>query len=554
LDDVVVSGHRYPSGKAYTFSVAASGDGNTYQWLKNGVIIPGATAASLKVDDVRAAASLGSYSVRVTNAAGSVTSAQAVLSVSAPTITGQPQSYVNSWPSLAREVILSDGFDLGAEGWGPVGNGYPGWLWNDQRFDDEGSDAAASSLEGNGAITSPLISLVGVAGATVKFDLSLYGGVGALAVSTDGSSWSTLASYDGSSPAGSGTKTVSLASYDGRNVYLRFVMPASGGALIDDVEVAGNSRAHTMTVGVSGVGCTYQWFRNGVAIPGATSVNYRIADLAQAGVAGSYTVRVTNAAGSVTSSGATVPAYAAPVIVSQPRSLSVLGATESPYVVRNYTFSAGAEGWTSGTNFGNQSPYRWDWDSSFGGITDRLIGATYASNTDTFAQSPWIPLIGISGATLSFTAYHELYPDSLDVLEVQASSDGFSWMTLQSIYGNGSRVYAVSLGAFQGNGGCYIRYRFRTSPLFNSFGVMIYDTVISGSILNVGQEATFSVGLASSDGCSFQWYKNGVAIPRANSSTYTIPGVFFSDAGSYRVVVTNPVGIVTSSAATLTVR
>ena len=553
LDDVIISGHRYPSGKAYTFSVAASGEGNSYQWLKNGVVIAGATAASFKVDDVRSATALGTYSVRVTNAAGSVTSAQAVLSVSAPTIISQPQSYVNSWPSASREVILRNGFDLGAEGWGPVGRGYPGWLWNDQRFDDEGSDAAASSLEGNGAITSPLISLAGVTGATVKFDLSLYGGVGALAISTDGSNWSTLASYDGSSPAGSGTKTVSLSSYDGRNVYLRFVMPASGAALIDDVEVAGNSRAHTMTAGVTGVGCTYQWFRNGVAIAGATSVSYRIVDVALAGASGSYTVRVTNAAGSVTSSGATVPAFAAPVIVSQPMSLSVLGATYSPYVVRNYTFSTGAEGWTSGTNPGNQSPYRWDWDSSFGGITDRLVGATYASYGDTFAQSPWIPLLGVSSAVLSFTAYHELYPDSLDVLEVQASSDGVFWTTLRSIYGNGSGVYTVSLAGYQWSG-CYLRYRLRSSPLFNAFGVMIYDTVVSGTILNAGQSANFSVGVASTAGCSFQWYKDNVAITGANSSTYSIPSVFFSDAGVYKVVVTNPVGSVTSSAATLTVR
>jgi hypothetical protein len=553
LDDVVISGHRYPSGKAYTFSVSASGEGNSYQWLKNGVIIAGATAASFKVDDVRSAAALGSYSVRVTNAAGSVTSTQAVLSVSAPTIISQPQSYVNSWPSASREVILRNGFDLGAEGWGPVGRGYPGWLWNDQRFDDEAGDPVASSLEGNGAITSPLISLAGVTGSAVKFDLSVYGGVGVLAVSMDGANWSTIASYDGSSPAGSGTKTVSLASYDGRSVYLRFVMPTSGGALIDDVEVAGNSRAHTMTTGVTGVGCTYQWFRNGVAIVGATSARYRIADVALAAAAGTYTVRVTNAAGSVTSSGATVPTYAAPVIVSQPSSLSVLGATYSPYVVRNYTFSNGAEGWTSGTNPGNQSPYRWDWDASFGGITDRLVGATYASYGDTFAQSPWIPLLGVSSAVLSFTAYHELYPDSLDVLEVQASSDGVFWTTLRSIYGNGSGVYTVSLAGYQWSG-CYLRYRLRSSPLFNAFGVMIYDTVVSGTILNAGQAANFSVGVASAAGCTFQWYKDNVAITGANSSTYAIPSVFFSDAGVYRVVVTNPVGSVTSSAATLTVR
>ena len=554
LDDVVISGHRYPSGKAYTFSVSASGEGNSYQWLKNGVIIAGATAASFKVDDVRSPAALGSYSVRVTNAAGSVTSAQALLSVSAPTIISQPQSYVNSWPSASREVVLRNRFDLGAEGWGPVGRGYPGWLWNDQRFDDEAGDADASSLEGNGSITSPLISLAGVTGSAVKFDLSVYGGVGVLAVSLDGSNWATLASYDGSTPAGSGTKTVSLASYDGRSVYLRFVMPASGGALIDNVEVAGNSRAHTMTAAVAGVGCTYQWFRNGVAIAGATSASYRVADVALASSAGSYTVRVTNPAGSVVSNAAVIPAFTAPVIVSQPASLSVIGTTSSVYALRNFTFDAGAEGWTYGANGANMSFYNWGWDSVAGAITDRLSGSIYASNTDTFTQSPWISFLGASSPVLSFTAYHDLYPDALDVLEVQASSNGINWTTLKSIYGSGSGVYTVSLAGYQFAGGCYLRYRLRTSPLFNAWGVLIYDTVVAGTVISPGQPASFSVSVASSAGCTFQWYKDNVAISGATSASYYIPSAYASDAGVYRVVVTNPVGSVSSTSATLTVR
>jgi hypothetical protein len=306
LDDVVVRGHKYPSGKSVTLSVSASGQGNSYQWYKNGVVIVGATSATYVVADSRAPGALGAYTVKVTNAAGSVTSSVANVTVTAPIITVAPQSYSGGWPSSAKEIVLKNGFDLGSEGWGPIGTGYPGWLWNDQRFGDEANNQVYCSLEGNGYVQSPLISLVGVTSPSVTFDLSAYSGTSVFEVSTDGVTWGTLASYLN---ATGGTKTVGLAAYAGRSIYLRFFMQASGGALLDNVEVSGFSRAYTMNVTAEGVGCSYQWYRNGVAISGATASSYRITDLALASSAGSYTVKVTNAAGSVTSAIALIPSF-----------------------------------------------------------------------------------------------------------------------------------------------------------------------------------------------------------------------------------------------------
>jgi SAM-dependent methyltransferase len=54
------------------------------------------------------------------------------------------------------------------------------------------------------------------------------------------------------------------------------------------------------TVEAFGTGITYQWLKNDVAIAGATSSSYTIAS-PQSGDAGSYTVRVTGASGSVVS-------------------------------------------------------------------------------------------------------------------------------------------------------------------------------------------------------------------------------------------------------------
>src|SRR5207245_7381997 len=52
----------------------------------------------------------------------------------------------------------------------------------------------------------------------------------------------------------------------------------------------------------------------------------------------------------------------------------------------------------------------------------------------------------------------------------------------------------------------------------------------------------------------YQWQKNGANIAGATAASYTTPVTTTADSGStFRVVVTNTAGMVTSSAATLTV-
>ncbi len=76
------------TGTSATFTVAASGTGNTYQWRKDNVDLTGATAATYTVAAVTAAQA-GTYTVIVTNTAGSVTSSPAILTVAAPNTAGR---------------------------------------------------------------------------------------------------------------------------------------------------------------------------------------------------------------------------------------------------------------------------------------------------------------------------------------------------------------------------------------------------------------------------------------------------------------------------------
>jgi hypothetical protein len=71
--------------------------------------------------------------------------------------------------------------------------------------------------------------------------------------------------------------------------------------------------------------------------------------------------------------------------------------------------------------------------------------------------------------------------------------------------------------------------------------------------VSAGSSVMFSVVASGSATLSYQWNLGGSPISGATSSAYTIASAQSSNAGSYSCTVTNAVGSVTSSAATLTV-
>ncbi|HSU55234.1 MAG TPA: immunoglobulin domain-containing protein [Candidatus Dormibacteraeota bacterium] len=97
-------------------------------------------------------------------------------------------------------------------------------------------------------------------------------------------------------------------------------------------------------VASSGTTMTYQWFKNGNVILGATSATYSLVNVTTADQ-GTYTVKITNAGGTVTSSPATLAVMAPPSISSQPSSQTVLAG-------QNVSFSVAASG---------SSPFTYQW-------------------------------------------------------------------------------------------------------------------------------------------------------------------------------------------------
>lgn len=103
-------------GASFSFSVTATGGGTlAYQWSLNGKAISGATSAVFSKSN-SVATDAGSYTVVVSNAAGSVTSSAAILTVNAivpPAIVNQPQSV-----SVGLGVLFS--FSVTATGGGTL--------------------------------------------------------------------------------------------------------------------------------------------------------------------------------------------------------------------------------------------------------------------------------------------------------------------------------------------------------------------------------------------------------------------------------------------------
>jgi hypothetical protein len=100
-------------GAAATFSVGVTGSAPFgYQWQKNGASIPSANAPSFTIASVQGV-DAGGYSVVVSNAAGAVTSAVAVLTVIVaampPAITAHPQSQTVVAGSYAPFIVRALG-------------------------------------------------------------------------------------------------------------------------------------------------------------------------------------------------------------------------------------------------------------------------------------------------------------------------------------------------------------------------------------------------------------------------------------------------------------
>jgi hypothetical protein len=389
---------------------------------------------------------------------------------------------------------------------------------------------------------------------------------GALALVDSGRQYRVVATNGGGSTA-SGIATASVLDFD--------VAPHIVNGPANLTVVSGSDAAFAVTA-TGTAPLQYQWLRNGTVINGETSPMLRLPAVSSAN-AGNYSVVVTNAAGSDTSTAATLTVSAAtggvvlPTIVAQPALLTVaLGSSA--------TFAVGVSG---------TGPFTYQW--RFNGVA--IPGATSASYTINTVSAndvgPYTVIIGNSAGpqAASNTARLDLssaiqvplsapffatqpapviavggQSSTLAVQVTGSPTISYQWYKDNAPIANATSAVLVinSVGTF--DVGSY--YLIATNSVGSAqsnpvqltlLGVPLITSQPASTSATVGSTATFSV-TATGQNLHYAWLRNGVEIVGATGSSYTTPVLTLADTGMlYSVTVYNGSGIKFSNPATLTV-
>jgi len=321
------------------------------------------------------------------------------------------------------------------------------------------------------------------------------------------------------------------------------------------------------TFSVSATGSSslsYQWSKNSVAINGATNATYTLAAVAMAD-AGSYICTVTNSVGSTRSSSATltVNPVVAPSITTQPISTTVTvgnGVTFSAVVSGTAPLSyqwrkdgATILGATSGTvNLPNVQPtdagsYTVEVGNAAGNTTSNAASLT-VNVSAAISTQPISQTINAGTTATWIIAATGTAPLSFQWRKNGASISGATSgaLTLTNVQLSDAGSYTVVVGNVAGN----------TTSNPATLTVNVPAAISAQSIsqtVNAGTAATFTVAATGTAPLTYQWRKDGTPILGATTATFTLSSVQPSDAAAYIVVISNPAGSSTSSAAILSV-
>jgi hypothetical protein len=330
-------------GETATFTVAASGTTPlSYQWNKNGSTIPGATGTSLVVAST-ASDNGAMFAVTVTNPAGSVQSDAVRLTVMAgavaPTIVAQPANQVVTAGQTATFSITANGtaplsYQWSKNGTAIVGATSASYTTPATTSADTGTVFAVTVTNVAGSVTSATATLtVNGSSSDVSPSITVQPADETVAVGQEAFFTVTAAgtaplSYqwqkNGTAIAGAGTPTytsppvtsgdngatfsVVVSNHVGQVTSRAARLTVSGGATAptittqpaDQTITAGQSATFTV-VAAGTTPLSYQWRKNGNAVAGATGASYTTPAETTADSGATFSVVVTNSAGSATS-------------------------------------------------------------------------------------------------------------------------------------------------------------------------------------------------------------------------------------------------------------
>ncbi|MDD5139086.1 MAG: FG-GAP-like repeat-containing protein [Verrucomicrobiales bacterium] len=374
----------------------------------------------------------------------------------------------------------------------------------------------------------------------------------------------------------------------------------------------------TVSFSVGATGTTplsYQWKLNGTNIPGATGLTLMIPNV-QFTDAGNYSVLITNIAGSVLSSNAT---------------LNVVEPTLNDGLLLHYPFDGNAldasgnghDGQVNGAvpvpdRFGkNNSAYSFNGQNFYLIVPDIAKQLNFDARSNYYTVATWVNLASLAqreelimdraspnnppcSYRLFFDPGYGFVANCWDgLVNVEVASTTFPqsnrWYYVVMVdeggtlklYVNGNREFAAAEPGAPTNvpsnygstiNGEASRTIGRFAPAYNNYlngavdDVRIYSRALSTNeiqqlytappvitsqpanlLVTVGDNATFSITAMGTDPLNYQWNFKGLPIDGATNASLTLSNVQVSDAGTYFVTVTNLYGSGTSSNAVLKV-
>ena len=512
-------------GQAQTLTVVATGTAPlAYQWRKNTTPIATATTASLALTNVQLT-DAGDYSVVVSNVAGTVTSANATVSVSlaptVPTVIGQPQNVVVNLGQAATFSVSASGVPT------------PTYQWQ----------------KGTTSITGATTASYTIA-AVAAGDAGSYRVV---VTNTQGTATSTAA-----------TLTVVLPP--------TIVTPPAAAAV-----VVGQPANFSVTVAGTAP-FNYQWRKNTTAMAGATNATFTIAAVAAAD-AGDYSVVVSNSAGSATTTAGTLTVNIPPTITTSPSNTTVVTGHVATFTVAatgnpapTYVWQRQAAGTTGFVALANGGGYAGATTvtltvttaaamhgDQFRAVASNGIGtaATSAAATLVVNAPPAITSAGVAtfyiGQPNTFTVTATGNPAATFSVTAGALP---TWATLNATTG-------ALTGTPPNNTGAPFAFTLAASNGIAPVATQAFSLVVQAATLPTitaqpisrsvaaGGTVSFAVTVVGTAPLNYQWRKNGTPISGATSATLTLSNVQTADTAAYTVVITNIAGSVTSEVATL---
>ena len=497
------------SANSFTLSVTAT-NGQTYQWLKNDVAIGGATSSTFNIPSV-ASSDAATYKVVVSNSCGfNVTSNAAVLVVkSLPsnlTATSTTQLCVGATYTLQVSAAANNGGTLTYQ-WKKAGVIIP--------------NATNASL----ALTNVQTG-----------DAAVY----TLAVTN---SCGTVTSPDY-------TITVTQA-------------PIINVDPVSQSLCAGATA--TFTANANGA-TSVRWQRNGVDV-GNTTSTLSLSNI-NAASAGSYTFLATNTCGTTTSAAATLAVNNKPVINSLtttspvcPGATATITSGVNPNGDNSLTYSWTLNGSViTGANTGILSIPNFQSANAgtYALVVTNSCGASTGSSTTTLQLQPTPTVATIADQTVCVGSALNVPPVYTNV---SGSTVTYQWYFEGAAINNqnGAQLNISNITTAQA-GRYYVAVSNGCNPVSSpAFNVTVLNvpTIQSqpAAQTEVCSANSFTLSVTATNGQTYQWLKNDVAIGGATSSTFNIPSVASSDAATYKVVVSNSCGFnVTSNAAVLVVK